>query len=177
MANDKNLEKNVKSAESLLNLFKDIQANPTQFTSRLDLLDLLSTQLKIGQINEPARSIFQSSMSTLKRAANNNMEGGFEALNAQRKLAHLILQKALNLSRVGVDSKEGRRIRTRNLKDEVKVLRQEIFLRDGVIYKLFHLLSVCAKENPSPTRVDFFIKSGAQELHRLGFKGSNISER
>lgn len=177
MANDKNLARNIKSALSLLSLFKEIQLKPTDFLSRPNLLELLSSQIKMGKLDDPERFIFQSSMSTLKRAANKNLEGGFEALDNHRKLAHQSLLKALNLSSIGEDSKEGRRLRSRDSKAEVRTLRQEIFLRDGVIYKLFHLLSVCAKENPSSTRQNFFLKSGVQELHRLGFKGSNINER
>ena len=177
MANDQNLEKNIQSAEFILVFFKDIQNNPEKYCADHDLLEKLSTQLKMGKLNYPDRLIFPSSMSTLKRVANKNIAGGFNELNKQRKAAHSLLLSALGQIDIHKDSKKGRRLQTSELKTEIQILRQDLFLRDGIIYKLFHLLKASASELSSSTRTEFFIKSGAQEIHRLGFNGSNINER
>jgi hypothetical protein len=177
MANDRNLEKNIISARNLHVLFQDIQRSPDLFLFVPDLVENLSTQITMGKIHIPERSIFPCSMSTIKRIANKHFLGGFAALDKQRALAYLSLKKAQSPSKPHEQTKEGLRAGARERKREIQTLRQDLFLRDAVIFSLARLLMVCAKELESPPRTEFFIKARAQELYRLGYKGSNIDER
>lgn len=177
MANDRNLERNIASARRLLRLLIDIQVAPSVYNSDARILEALDTQINMGKLHMPERSIHKSSMSTLKRVSDNNLEGGFAELDKQRKLAYAELRQSLQFSRVGKDSKEGRRIDSRDRKNEVVILRQNLFVRDAVIFRLAHLLAACAKQLESSTSTDYFMKARAQELYRLGFKGSNLDER
>ena len=177
MANDRNLERNIASVHSLLKLLKNIQIMPSQYSSDPIICVALHTQLKMGKLNLPDRAIYESSMSTLKRVSDKYLEGGFAELDKHRKLANAALVKSLYSVQTGEDSKEGRRIKARDRKSEILTLRQNMFVRDAVIFKLAHLLVTCAKELDSSTSRDYFMKARAQELYRLGFKGSNIDER
>ena len=177
MANDRNLDRNIASARNLLRLLIDIQAAPSEYNSDNRLLETLNTQINLGKLNIPERSIYLSSMSTLKRVSDKHLEGGFAELDKQRKRAYADLRRSLQSSNVGKNSKEGRRIDNRDRKLEVLILRQNLFVRDAVIFRLAHLLATCAKQLESCTGTDYFMKARAQELYRLGFKGSNIDER
>ena len=92
MANDRNLDRNIASARNLLRLLIDIQAAPSEYNSDNRLLETLNTQINLGKLNIPERSIYLSSMSTLKRVSDKHLEGGFAELDKQRKRAYADLR-------------------------------------------------------------------------------------
>lgn len=177
MANDRELERNIHSARQLLKLLISIQDTPSAFLEEQDLHLGLSTQLSMGKICNPKRSIHPSSMSTLKRVSNKYIRGGFAELDAHRKKALSRLNEALKGLPSNPDSRAEIRKAKKNQKQQIQKLLQDQFIRDAVIFKLSHLLVNCAKSLESPSEREYYLKCRLEELYRLGFKGSNIDER
>jgi hypothetical protein len=133
---DKRVERNTQSVIALADLLREIIQNPASFTGYSNLFDRLKSQGELAKFSDESRGIYASSLNTVKRIAENALEGGFDALDRLRTSSlNAIMVQMHKKSRSNKIDKVGLRKRVKELEVENQLLRQDMLLLTYVLEK------------------------------------------
>lgn len=129
MVVDKRVERNTQSVIALFELLREVIDNPSAFLQQQSLVMALRSQGALARYEDKTKSIYASSINTVKRIADDAAGGGFDALDRLRKGACESLKKEAFKE---ISSKKGSKaellLRVEELKTVNQTLRQDLLL-------------------------------------------------
>lgn len=136
MGLDKRVERNASSVYALRDYLLSIARNPAGFITDTSLIQSLKSQGALAKLCHDDRGIHASSLNTIKRIANDHLDGGFEALDLLRRRAiDAITKEQSKATRPDRSSKLGLRTLIQELESERALLREDLLQLSRVFFK------------------------------------------
>ena len=133
---DKRVERNTQSVFALRDLLQEILQEPATFIEDASLLKALRSQGAISKYHNENRSIYISSINTLKRICEKSLEGGFDALDRLRTAAlQAIEDEQQKTKRSNKITRSRMSQRIVELNAENQLLQQELLLMSQLLEK------------------------------------------
>jgi hypothetical protein len=126
---NKRINNNNQSITSLRDLLRDISSRPEAFSEDVEIIQALKSQGSLAKLSIKLMGIYQSSINTQKRIADNILEGGFEELDQLRKAAIMAVENlAYANKQPDKETRSGLLLTVAKLKSENQCLKEELLL-------------------------------------------------
>ncbi len=144
---DKRVERNTQSVFALRDYLQEVLQEPSRFIEEVLLLTALKSQSAVSKYHNEKRSIYISSINTLKRICNKSIDGGFEALDRLRIAAlRAIEDEQQKTKRSNKITRRGMSQRIIELNAENQILQQELLLISHLLEKSLRQARHCADQ-------------------------------
>jgi hypothetical protein len=150
---DKRVEKNIASVNFICQLLKEVIKNPESYLSQESLRKALLSQGALSKYLDENRSIYPSSLNTLKRSADRLLPDGFEGLDKLRRHAYQVLAdfQSKKENSVKKDSKFLLNEKIAQLKKENQELKEYLYLLTNTLSISLVQGATYAKQSNIPT--------------------------